>query len=484
MLMLDMLNNKVLLYIVSRYAIYFIEFLTSMLVAARLGPFYFGVWGSILLLLNYFQQFHFGIANSVNVLLVHHIREKEKCEKYISNSMLLVMCLSVLVLTIYVVTTFVDIPLIMKFGINNYLLGVCLIAILQYYRMLFINIFRVYNRLGYVVFAQSIVVVLNFVAVLCYDGEALIHWLVWGHLIGNLATLLLALFSDVIPRFHMENIHRTIQVEIVKKGIMLFLYNSCFYFILISIRTLIGCQYTVEEFGLFTFSYTLSNAMLLLLDAVAFVVFPKLISKLSSHNVREVKEVMTGLQRSYVTSSHLLVYIAILLFPILLFLLPQYKGAEESFCLISLTILINMSSFVYSTTLIARNYERRAALISIVALVVNGVLGWYLSSIVHIAYIYVIFSTMIAYIVFTLLTVIAANEILTKQSIASILAEAFPLKLLLPFVLCLLVAVLKINYWCYIIPLVTFLIFNRKDLIYMFTIVETLFQKPEVVDLK
>ena len=72
-----------------------------MVIAVELGPYYMGIWGFILLLLQYFAQFHFGIANSFNILYVHHRENPLECNNYIGNSLLLIGYLSVIVVLFY-----------------------------------------------------------------------------------------------------------------------------------------------------------------------------------------------------------------------------------------------------------------------------------------------------------------------------------------------------------------------------------------------
>lgn len=481
--LLTIVKNKILLYLVSRYVTYFIEFITSLIIAAKLGPFYFGVWGSILLLLNYFQQLHFGIANSTNVLLVHNIQEKEKCNKYISNSILLVGTIAMAVAMAFWCLTLTDLSFVKKYGLDGYVLIICLISFLQYFRMLFINIFRVFNKLNYIIVAQSIIVLLNFLAVLLFEGETLIYTLVLGYLLGNFVCFVLAFFSPVIPRVSLRQFSTAIQKEIMKKGIFLFLYNSCFYFILISIRTIISGNYRIEEFGIFTFSYTLANAMLLLLDAVSFVFFPKLIDKLSSDDINEVERTKSAIQNSYVVSAHFLVYSAILLYPVLLMFLPKYEGSEVSFNLVSITVLINTSSFVYASYLIARNMEKTAAIISMAALVMNACLGMVLAVVVRVDYYFVIFATMVAYIVFTLSVAFKAISSLKTVRFIDVIGEVFPAKISIPVILSI-CATLSGIYYFNIIPFVVFLFMNRKEVSYMVSVIVNIIRNPSFADLK
>lgn len=328
--------NKVMFYLVSRYFTYFIQFVTSLVIAIKLGPYYMGIWGFILLLINYFQQFHFGIANSLNIFLIHHKDNKRECDDYIANSLLLVGGMSFFALIFAVYYYLVDIPYFEKYHIRGYMIWICLVAVLQYFNMVFINILRVKNKLLQVSFNQSIIVFLNFACVFFLTGEALIYCLVAGYLIGNLLCILCAALSHIIPSFREVSITRAYLADILKKGVYLFLYNSCFYFIIISIRTIVSYYYPIDEFGLFTFSFTLAHAILLLLEAFAFVIFPKVIHKLSSNNMQEVNDMLTKLRRIYISSAHLLVYMALCCFPLFIYYVPKYAGAWQVFNLISL----------------------------------------------------------------------------------------------------------------------------------------------------
>ena len=285
------LGNSVVIYLSSRYLTYFIQFVTSLVIAAKLGPYHFGIWGFILLLLNYFQQCHFGIYNSMNVLYVQHREDVAKANGYLVNSLMLECWLALFVVALYAVYRLTGIDAFGKYNADKYLLWVCCIGILQYFSNLFINVFRVKNHLILVAFCQSIVVLLTFVCIFIFTGEALIRALVFAYLAGNLAIVILALATRVVE-FKGAAVSGSVQKEILRKGILLFLYNTGFYFIIISIRTVISGNYEVEEFGQFTFSFSLAHAVMLLLESLTFMIFPKVIGKLSSDNYEEVESTL------------------------------------------------------------------------------------------------------------------------------------------------------------------------------------------------
>ena len=71
-------TNKIIIYLLSRYGTYGLQFLVSLSIAAKLGPYYLGIYGFINLIVSYFGQINFGIPHSLNVLLVHHKSDNKK----------------------------------------------------------------------------------------------------------------------------------------------------------------------------------------------------------------------------------------------------------------------------------------------------------------------------------------------------------------------------------------------------------------------
>ena len=213
----SIIRNKVVLYLASRYITYAVQFITSLIIAAELGPYYMGIWGFILLILQYFQQFHFGIANSFNVLYVHHKDNEQECNNYIGNSLLLVSYLTLLVVCFYLYYVFVGLNSLEKYHADKYVIWICLIALMQYFVQFFINLFRVKNQLNRVTFCQSIIVFLNFVCIFFFRGDELIQWLVAGYVVGNLFCVLLAVASGSVPTLSRIHFRFSYQEEILKK---------------------------------------------------------------------------------------------------------------------------------------------------------------------------------------------------------------------------------------------------------------------------
>ena len=475
----QIVRNKVIFYLASRYITYAVQFITSLVIAVELGPYYMGIWGFILLLLQYFQQIHFGIANSFNVLYVHHRDSEQECNNYIGNSLILVSYLALIVVCFYLYYVFFGVSSFEKYHADKYVVWVCLIAIMQYFVQFFINLFRVKNELNRVTFCQSIIVFLNFVCVFFFRGEDLIQWLVAGYVVGNMLCILLAFTSGSVPELKDFQINSSYQKEILKKGLFLFLYNSCFYFIIISIRTIISGNYSVEEFGMFTFSFSLAHAILLLLEALSFIIFPKVIGKLSSPNKEEVLSTIRLLRTVYITSAHFLIYIALIFFPFLLWFFPKYDGALTALNLIALTILMNTNCYGYLELLISKNCERLSALLSAFALAINIAISFLLVFVVKCSFAYVILATMVTYLLFSASAMIFARR---QIGLGMSWTEWFPVRLSLPYFVALVISISQQTSFLFI-PLLLFLIMNWKQVLEIKNASFLLLKSPQKVNL-
>ena len=475
----QVLKNKVVFYLASRYITYAIQFVSSLVIAAKLGPYYMGIWGFILLIIQYFQQIHFGIVNSFNVLYVHHRDNEQDCNNYIVNSLLLISYLALIVVGFYLYYIIVGIKGFYKYSVDGYITWICLIAVLQYFVQFFITLFRVKNMLTSVIFCQSIIVFLNFVCIFFVEGEKLIQWLVVGYVVGNLLCVILAFMSGSIPNFRNVNVSISCQKEILKKGLYLFLYNSCFYFIIISIRTIISGHYTVGEFGTFTFSFTLAHAILLLLEALAFIIFPKVIGLLSSSDKEKVAATINMLRSIYITSAHLLIYIALICFPFLLWFFPKYEGALAVLNFIALTILMNYNSYGYLDFLIAQNKEKTSAFLSFGALIVNCTIALLGVVCFHWQYEHVILATLVTYLLFSATVVFFACRLL-KQNFA--LEKWFPVRLMIPYITALLISFYQLTNYIFI-PLFIFILLNWQQMQEIKTTASLLLKQPDKINL-
>ena len=468
---------------VTRYVTYFVQFIVSILIAAKLGPFQLGVWGFVLLLINYFNIFNFGIPNSTTVLMVQHKKEQELAGQIEVSSMVLMGVISLIILTIGCYYAVFGIPLFEKYQIGSLCYLVCAIAILQHFVSLFSLIARVRGSIKEVAFAQTVIPMMTLMAVFLFSDRALLLSLVLCYLTGNALAILLFIQKKLV---HFQG-HPTREAcqTIIHKGKYLFAYNVCFYLIFLSTKTVVSSYYSVEEFGFFTFAYTLANAVLLMMQAFTAIVFPKLIDKFGSNNYVEISKVLHEVRDSYVTMAHAIMYTAFLFFPILISFMPKYQDALPVIMYMGLTLLLYANSFGYSTLLIAQNAEKRLAVISFVSLSMNIAIALLLASVAHCNYKYVIFATMLAYVCFTLFCVVTGKNIIrTRKTIFDIVEESFPMRLLLPYMLMIASVIMQGNIIFLVAAILIFGFLNTRQIKGIISLFKRLLYNPNMVDVK
>ena len=476
-----LIKNKIIVYLASRYGTYAVQFIISMSIATKLGPYYLGIYGFINLVLSYFGQVNFGVPHSLNVLIVHHKSEKAICDNSIGNSLWLYTILSIVVILIFATMLIFNINFSSDYPIRRYMPMMTIIAVMTYMNAIFTCVLRVRNKVHQLSIVQSILVVLNLIAVVLFSGEYLIMALVACNVISGFITLFITLKANVVPNRGDVSLSTTVQKEIMSKGIYLFFYNSCFYFIMISIRTFVSNNYEVVEFGAFTFSFTVAGAVMLLLDSLMTIIFPKIIDMLSSHNYKEIEKSLEVLRASYISSSHLMIYIALIAFPIFLLLMPKYSNAITSMNLIALAILMNTNSCGYSALLIAQNKEKISAYISGTSLLINIILGFVLVNICHVSFSYVIIATLITYLYFTYMCVNKGKRIFGNASHKETLMNFFPKRLLVPYVTAFIISCMQVEYLIWV-PLVLYLILNWRDVLAMKDMAYKLINNPNIAD--
>jgi O-antigen/teichoic acid export membrane protein len=475
-------SNPILFYLGSRYFTYFIQFVISIILATKLGPYYLGVWGFIVLIINYFGQIDFGISNSLNVLLVQNIEEPKISASYIKNAILVLAHLCIFIVAIALYNNYFGIQLVEKYNLSSHFLSICLIGILQYFNTLFMTIFRVYNKIYQVIFNQSIIVFLSLAIIFFFDRQVLITALIFTYFAGNVLSILVYLKSFPVNIKKSAFSIKSSQ-KLVKKGFFLFIFNGCFYFLITSTRSLISYYYTIEEFGVFSFAFTLSNSIMLLLSAFSFIIFPKLILKLSSKNMNDASKSIDMVMINYTTFAHVLVYICMFFYPFISRYFLEYDGLIMMLNFISLSVLISSHSFGHISFLIAQNEEKTAALISFVSLIINILFGLILIKFFSLPVQFVIFSTGLSYFVFCLLSTYFANLILKKNTdLYSLLKDSVPIRLSVPFILGLLVSYFNLGFWIFFVLLI-FILFNWSILKTIVSSIRLLIKTPNIINL-
>ena len=455
-------NNKAMAYVISRYIAYGIQFINSLFIAVALGPIYLATWGFINLVWQYIAQINFGIPYSLSVSLSIEKTNPKKMNDLMLTSLGLYLILALFVIVVFVSLHLFGLDIGHKYDFNSYSLLVIAIALLTHFNTIFTHYFRIINRLWEIIFFQSLIPISMLLALFLSKGEALLTTVLWIILMGQLMSLFLyATHSSISLYFPSFGFVK----PLLRKGVFLFLYNVCFYFILLSMRTIISNDYDVLEFGLFTFSFTLANSIMLLFDSFSFLIYPKTINRLNKTTTPQALHIFKLIQTYYITSIHGVMYGCLFAFPILIRFFPAYQTVFQSFGFIALSIIFYSNCFPYSSFLTAQGKERLLSVLASLILAINIGLAFFFSRILHVPYQYVILATLISYMIYNFLLCHYSYRLLkTKASVGAILKNNFPPKLFIPYAIALLLVALEVSNWYFLLAFGFFAFFNWKEI--------------------
>ncbi len=476
-------KNKVLLYAMSRYITFLIQFINSLLIAFYLGPYYLGIWGFITLIVQYLNQINLGISHSVNAIISIHKRKEWYVERVVGTSLTMLVVLSFLMIIFFTTNYIFDFGIGDKYNFMKYSLVITAVGVLGYFNSMFSNVFRVHGRIKEIIVNQSILPILTFITILLFkESVDLLSALVAAYFLAFLIP-----FCTYILNFPYKLkfyfIFRLVK-KIQKKGWYLFVYNTSFYLIIISTKTFVSANYNVEEFGYFTFAYTFANVTLLLLQSFSFLIFPKIVNKFSVYSISKAKVTLKEIMNLYMVSSHFLIHLFIFIFPLFLFFFPKYENSSDAFKLIALTIILYTNSFGFISLLIAKEEEKLLGYIAFTSLMINLFMLYILTVLLKVNFGFAILATMTSNIFFVFGIGYLGNLNLgVSFKISSILEDVFPIKLLIPYMISLLLAIIDVNYILFSVPLLLVLFLNYTTFVKIKKFIDKIVSNSNIINI-
>lgn len=475
-------KNPAMQYIISRYIVFAIQFVNSIFIAVLLGPIYLGIWGFVNLVTQYFAQVNFGISHSSNVIVAINKDNTKYSSQVIGNSLFLVFFLCVFVSLLFAVNSYFELGIGEKYDFSKYSVFVMLIACFGYISSLLGNIYRIYGKYYELIFSQSILPFLILITLFFYKEEALLEVLVYCFFVSALLSLLVFLIRMPIKINY--DISSSVLKGLVTKGIFLFIYNSSFYLIVISTRFFVSNYYTPKEFGYFTFSFSMATVLLFVLEAFAFLIWPKLINRLSKLPNEEAAQLLNKIRIIYVLSSNLLVYIGIALMPVFLHFLPQYNNTYYTFAAIAITLVLYTYSFGYQGLIIAKGKEKKLAFLSFSALLLNLVFCFVGIKFLKLPYELVIFSTLATYFLYVFAISYMGKAILGDSSnFVTVIQQSFPIRIIFPIFVTVVLIINKNNYFLFLAPLFLYLLLNIKEIKSVVQTLILIIKNPKIFNL-
>lgn len=460
---INLLRSEQFVFILGKYLSYFLIFLNSFLTAKFLGPYSYGIWGFVLLLINYLGYSNLGIQYSANVLLSTKNREDKKLLVRINSSAIILTALmGGVIVFISLILFLFDVNIFSKYNFSKYLLLVSLITMVSHFNKLFMNVFRSFGKfyqiLGYLILPQIFILIMLFFS----PDDEVIYYMLLGDLVGNI--LAVFIYYKAYPMQIIMTYDKAILNELFLRGVSLLFYNASFYFILLSSRTIVSIFYAVEDLGLFSLANNVAQAAVMILSVINFMFFPKILNRMKTGSIEnDVKPLLSKIRDYYVTSSNLIVILVLLLYPLLLLFLKGYESSSSSFLFLILTQLIIVNSYGYSNLIIAKGYETKIALYAFFTVIINVIISLFLVILFKLDYHYVAFATLLSVNYYTFAVVRFGRKLLNLPfDFISVMKELFPLRIFFPFIIMMMSGFVSVQFFFLILGTVVFGILNYK----------------------
>jgi len=458
------INKQVILFTIIRYVTFSIQFIKGILVAKLLGPYYFGIWGFIVLIQQYLSYTNLGVQYAINLELAISDMEDQKAHSLLINSSLFISTIIfILLLFTGIILRALSISLFPAYHTSEYILFILIVVGLTNFREIFSNIYRVYNRLIRISIAEILFALIPFSVIFFFREKYLIYAL----LISMIIALVLGNFLFV----HRTPFELALEISIrnlktlLKISIPLLIYNASFYLIMISSRTIVSFFYSVAMMGMYSLAYSITNATFLGLNALSWVFFPVILSRvklgIDDSSVTNTIEKVTKL---YGTLVFCVVIIAILFSPIIFLYLDHYKPIECVLNIFFITQGVLTLNLAHISVALARKKQMRIVLYSLGSLLLMIITGIGIGiNQLHIKWL--AFATFVA----TLLFVFSTTLFVSRKIIlcSDILRKTFSLRVLIPIALIIISNLFWDSYYIAILGAILFFILNKENIVYL-----------------
>ncbi len=459
------LTNEAFLFIIGQYFAYGLQFVNAIIIAKVLGPYAFGIYGFVFLLINYVRFLNPGVHYAVNVELATHDRSNKKEATQIAANGLLISVMSVIFLaSISIVLYFGKFQIFAKYEFNKYLLVTTLIGIALVLNLFFTNVYRSYAKfyqiLCYLILPQLFLLITLFIS----PQQDKVSNLLYGFLFGHLISVVFFLIKYPLKldlQFSLE-----IQKKLIKRGLSLLLYNASFYFIMISSRTIVSIYFDVEKLGLYSFANSVAQASILILGVVGYIFFPKILNRLKSGlSDEETIKILGKIRKLYLSTSYILVFLVVILYTILMVIMSEYRTSEMAFLFLVLMQLFLAKVFGYSHLLIARGYETKIAIYALITVGINVTLSLVLIYLFNIDFTGVAICTFISISFYVYSVVKKGKSILNEDiKVIALLKQLLPIRFFVPLVILILERLLLRTYLSSFLPIIILLVLNFKEI--------------------
>ncbi len=395
------LGKKELIFTFGRYIVYFFQIIKGFLLAKILGPELFGLFGIFILIQQYLVYSNLGVQYALNIKLSVNDENQslfsEKIKSIINSSFVLFIFTSISLIIISIIIIYYKVDFNYSIPTSHFILGLLGITLLFHLQEIFLNIFRIQKKF-YIILATEILVSLSAIIVIpFFNGIELLYAVI----ISWFFALLISISIFKINYEYRLKWDTKMIKPLLLIGVPFLTYNFSFNLISMTSRSFVAYFYNIKEMGFFTFAVSLTTAVMLIFNSVTWIIYPRLISKLSDKSLsfNDQQNLLFGLTKKTLAVLFVLVLFSILFLPVIFFILPDYSLSYNTIIILLINQIVINSSFALTSYLVGRDMFRLLITSSIIAFVICILIS-FIFTISSFDYSWIAFSNLVASMVF------------------------------------------------------------------------------------
>jgi O-antigen/teichoic acid export membrane protein len=357
-----------------RYIVYALQIAKGFALAYFLGPYFLGIYGYIMLYQQYLVYSNLGVQYALNAELSINTNSEQALKNSIENSAFsMTIFISLVLFALSLFIYFFKIEIFPYKHSYNYVFLLLLLACLGHFQEIFINIFRINKKLRPILYADFFIAILTVLVIPFFKGINLINAVLWTWVLSLSVAMLVYknLYKKKI-RFDSSYIK-----PLFNAGLPLLLFIFNYNLMGLTIRTLISIYYDTTSMGLFSFSNSLTSAIMLSFNSITWLMYPSIISKLSEYDLKgiELEEYLVGFSKKLIVIVFAIICIAIIVMPVLFIYLPKYEPIKGALIILLLNQVVFNAGFAFVSLAIGRKSYYQIAAISLLSVIVCFLFG-------------------------------------------------------------------------------------------------------------
>ena len=237
-----------------RYFVFFLQGIRTLLIAYVLGPYYMGIYGFLMLYIQYLSYSNLGIQFSLNSeISVLDSKEIEEKEKLINSGFTGILFNSILLILIAIIIFYSKTNLIPFEDSYKYIFIIILLTIFNHFQKLFVTIFRIEKKLMTIVKGEFVVGFSLFLLPFFFNEIDLVNAIFFGW-----TTILFFVLIYFKKTYKPIILFDTSRIKLLlRSGFSQLIYAFSYVLMTLMTRTLVGIYYPVEVMGYITVAIVL-----------------------------------------------------------------------------------------------------------------------------------------------------------------------------------------------------------------------------------